>query len=63
MVESNGEHYQLEHPLLMETLKEVKVNCERQYMWVQEIINILITFGISPEIIIVKESQMHLDVI
>ncbi|KAF7081978.1 hypothetical protein CFC21_085869 [Triticum aestivum] len=62
VVESNGDHYQVEHPLL-ETLKEVKVNCERQYMWVQEIINILITFGISPEIIIVKESQMHPDVI
>ena len=63
MVESNGDHDQMEHILFMEKLKEVKVMCQIQYTWIKKIINTLINFGISPEKIIVEEKWMDSDVI
>jgi hypothetical protein len=49
----------MERVRAMEKLNEVKVRCTKKQTWVKIIINILISLGLPPRIIIIEEASAH----
>jgi hypothetical protein len=59
MDEANKFHSQKEHLRAMEMLNEVKIKCRKRQAWVKIIINILISLGLPPEVIVIEETLEH----